>query len=295
MIYVAADSMLGVPLHPMHHLMTHQLDELEDSVSVDIVAVAVTSQHIIPSSRFAAARYPGSLSQHLMSLIPPKRPPDSGQPSSSPSSQDAETKLEKPSPKEDPPAAANEDQSSGSNTPFSMPTVNFNMKWNWPGYLTLKGLSKNSPKPADIPLPPEEPKPEETASVHTDNAEVDRGALEDAISETISSTMEEGRSAEPESQEEITSLEASRLVGPDPESQSTKKSDESLEQDIELQNEAPEEPAEPPAPPIPKPKLSASVVHLACPSESSDTIQRHIRYYVVGVFTGDLMRLDAEF
>lgn len=259
-----ADARLGVPLHPCHRSITDQLDELENSLDKDVVAIAVSRHYAIPSTKFAASQYPAALSRHLMSLIPPARPPDQRSPEELDHQDNKQTQGTSVG---SAPAELSNDLESGSSTPFSMPSIAFNMKLNWPGYLTLKGLGKKSPQSGNGVLPTEEPKEEaHQEAIQAEQTDVDTGALEDAISETIAPT--DSQEMMHENQGILASI-SSTVQWTDAIGSATGEANQTFES------------AAYSPPPTPQPRLSTCYVHLPVQGDGINTHRRKIRYYTV--------------
>ena len=140
----------GVPLHPIYRTLVPLLDTFTRELVENFAPIVVSPPHLIPSTRFSNARYPPSLSRHLLSLRFSSRPSTIRQATDQtiitppnavetagkgrPSSQSSSS-----TPPEQPQTVGS--PSGGSGTKFlGIPSVNMNMdvrKWSWPGVLAF--------------------------------------------------------------------------------------------------------------------------------------------------------------
>jgi hypothetical protein len=163
----------GIPLHPLHRLLTPVVDEFASQLPEEVVLLVTFPGYVIPSTKFSAAGYPPILSQHLMSLYPPPNSADST------SHSNGGEAISRATPTH---AAA----ASHSNF-FRMSAMNlgFSMKKGWPAYLTFgKGSTKKSPEiPKTVEERPQNEEPKDSKTVEGPQLDVvlDTSALEDAI------------------------------------------------------------------------------------------------------------------
>lgn len=145
----------GVPCHPLHLRIAKVLDSLEEDIHH--VFVYCQSPHVVVPAGFISHGYPLSLLRHLLNIIPKPQsvlPPTSGSENNPPLGQ-AVSQWGQPSNSRD------------------------SWKWYWP--LTFGG--RTSPKLNHVATETE--KQEVEPEVHTPRvSEVDKSALEDAISTT---------------------------------------------------------------------------------------------------------------
>ncbi|PCH44368.1 hypothetical protein WOLCODRAFT_133189 [Wolfiporia cocos MD-104 SS10] len=212
-------SYIGVPLHPLSQALTHILDEFvlePDGICVFVLA----PPYVIPSSRYAASRFPPTFARHMMSRIPPTplptpAPTDNttspftvkdthGDPSRPGRSSNHGSSAASPS-NEKPP---NDASVAAPSTFAIMPSVSLGMdmrslRWGWPGYWAFGRGSSTKPSsvpptpsspssnPPDAPTSPQQEQHEELAS-HAEKHEqmahkrrevdVDTESLQEAIS-----------------------------------------------------------------------------------------------------------------
>ena len=255
--------------------------------------VVLTRQYIIPSERFNAARYPSTLAAHLSTMIPPHL--DTSQSSdtlntlaSSVDTIRAQRGAE--SSNDNKPSFSKSNSNDGGSGNFlGMPVVNMNMdmrKWNWPGYLTFgKG---NSPKPlGERPSDPKE-KPEIAANDVTSQIEVqvNRDALEDAIScDSMSLTSKGGSgSAKGDAGVEKPPSVNESDTAPDDEQPSPEANHAVLESTKSLSVTFSDRPAAPrPTSPPLLPEFSMTKVHLAPFQDPTNTRRVAIHYHIVSL------------
>lgn len=161
--------------------------------------IVISSPYLIPSSRFNNARYPPSLSRHLLSLTlsrPSTMRRETDQPiNASPNSAEHTGTVQPPiqsaAPLPSNPSTATASSPGGSGATFlGMPTVSINMdvrKWSWPGVLSFgKTQGRNMHGQVHDEIGPEpktdhnskEGNTEATQAVPVD---VDTSSLEDAM------------------------------------------------------------------------------------------------------------------
>jgi hypothetical protein len=199
----------GVPLHPIYRTLVPLLDTFTRELVENFAPLIVSPPHLIPSTRFSNARYPPSLSRHLLSLRLSTRPSTIRQATDQtittlpnavetagkgrPSSQS----LSSTPPKQSQTVGS---PSGGPGTNFlGIPSVNMNMdvrKWSWPGVLTFgknygkktHELSKDEESSAQKAKenPKEEGNSEDTQAV---NVNVDTSSLEDAMASDARSVV----------------------------------------------------------------------------------------------------------
>jgi hypothetical protein len=176
----------GIPLHPSFQTLVTILDKFSLGLPNHSSSIIISPPHVVPCSKYSAANYSPSLPPHLLSLVP--RIPELSYDTHSDHTSDRTVKLKPASQGDssngkDPPKAHISSQS----TFLGIPSTNGGMdmrKWNWPGYFSFgRGSSKRPTLESKrIPLPDEKPDASEPATA----VEVDKHALEDAISENIS-------------------------------------------------------------------------------------------------------------
>ncbi|TFK83138.1 hypothetical protein K466DRAFT_555542 [Polyporus arcularius HHB13444] len=204
---------LGVPLHPLHAVLTSLLDKFASTLPDELMTFALIPPYVVPTR---TPKYPLALVRYILARIPPPPTPVPHKKSSG---------YVEPGP---PPAqagpinttATTSDQRSTANEggfamPIPMPTmpampkVNFsldmkNVKWDWPTYLTFGkggGTTKTaspippSPSTSTMPVslaavvdPPQNPQTPEIGdglrppAVRRETLDVDTASLLEAIS-----------------------------------------------------------------------------------------------------------------
>ncbi|KAG7094044.1 hypothetical protein E1B28_007665 [Marasmius oreades] len=186
---------LGVPLHSTHTTIATLLDEFSSRIPDNLAPIFATPTHIILSKRYIDGRLPKSLSRYILSLVLPS-------PDSPGGDLDLESTLRLKKPPD--PIGANYDgfeqeahsqQGQNTNSFMGIPTGNLNMnvnvKWSWPGYLTFgKSAQKQNQNRPSLASSTSDEKVKEEQDVddhrnqhsHPADAEIDRSALDDAIS-----------------------------------------------------------------------------------------------------------------
>ncbi|KAL0572275.1 hypothetical protein V5O48_009677 [Marasmius crinis-equi] len=276
---------LGVPLHSTHTSISPLLDQLSSTIPNSFALIFATPTHIIPSKRYLDGRLPTSLSRHILSLVPP--PPE---PSELITDLESTVRLKKP-----PDPEATKENSSRNDTTTSrtqntnsfmgIPTGNLNMnvnvKWSWPGYLTFGKSNQSQERPILAITPGLHDRPadevevavnQETPQDRPGDAEVDKGALDDAMSSEgvhVSDTHPKETSAE--------------LSEREPQGEAT-----------------PFSSPEPPISPTPPRPLSSIGVHIADPLNPLLTKRRKVYYLtqpgraIAFVSLDDEQGLDAD-
>ncbi|KAG1808585.1 uncharacterized protein BJ212DRAFT_1381872 [Suillus subaureus] len=168
---------LGLSLHPLYPSILPLLDTFSSQLPAGLDALFLSPPHVVPSTRYRQSNHPPALSRHLLSLIPRHLP-----------RHEADDRPEASSPTENG-AIANtvaKEVSSSSNSsggflgmPSSLAMSMGVRNWSWPGALTFgKGAERKSPVTEREEIKPNPSVTESTSTV----TEVDRGALEDAMS-----------------------------------------------------------------------------------------------------------------
>ncbi len=203
----------GVPLHPLHAVLTPLLDKFASTLPDELVTFALIPPYVVPPR---TPKYPLALVRYILARIPPPPTPVPRKKSSG---------YTDPGPPPVPSGpistpVTTSDQGSTANgggfaMPIPMPTmpampkVNFsldmkNVKWDWPTYLTFGkggGTSKTaspippSPSPSTMPVslaavvdPPQDPQTPEIGeglrppAVRRETLDVDTASLLEAIS-----------------------------------------------------------------------------------------------------------------
>ncbi|KAG6381597.1 hypothetical protein JVT61DRAFT_194 [Boletus reticuloceps] len=159
---------LGLPLHPSYPLILPTIDNFSSKIPEGVAALVVTQSHVAPSSRYRSSQYPVALTRHLMNRLAPAPGPAT-----------LPTQLELP---DDVSRTDQDDRLTvpNTNTPpsggFLGVGINMSMdvkKWTWPSFgkaPITKEMAANA---------------NNDVSCHVSGgaeAQVDQGALEDAIS-----------------------------------------------------------------------------------------------------------------
>jgi hypothetical protein len=61
----------GLPLHPSYHLILPAIDDFSSQIPEGVAALVLTQSHVAPSSRYRSSRYPVALARHLMNHLTP--------------------------------------------------------------------------------------------------------------------------------------------------------------------------------------------------------------------------------
>ncbi|KAF8623037.1 hypothetical protein AX15_006547 [Amanita polypyramis BW_CC] len=163
---------LGIPLHPHRQRIVKLLDPFEEDLNH--VSVFAQPPHVVTSSNYFTHRYPLSLLRHLLSLTP-------GSLSTSSSLNPPTGGVRSYSPKQDV-------------TLQNQTTNNVDgKKWYWPSYLTFGGRAP--PKPNRIATEAKENQEAEPGVDRPQLSDVDKSALEDAISTVNISASTESENA----------------------------------------------------------------------------------------------------
>ncbi|TFK29668.1 hypothetical protein FA15DRAFT_581941 [Coprinopsis marcescibilis] len=274
---------LGTRLHPYFSILMPLLDGYSSLLPDPVIPVLFLRPYIIPSSRYTAAKFPETLAQHLLTMIPAPHGEDN-------MSASIDT-IRALSPTGDP---------SGPNI-FGIPGVNMEVmdvrKWNWTSYLTFgKGSSSSSHKstpsfsekqsqegqnPSAEVQPESQPEPgsESTSNVET---QVDPKALEDALSENVPTTNSIGdASADPA---ETVTTQDNPFDAADPDQcqellrvavSSSPNSSLTMSPTARNMSYRPESPPTPPEPP----EFSLLNVRLAPASDPISTSRRTVHFY----------------
>lgn len=166
---------LGLSLHPLYPSILPLLDTFSSQLPAGLDALFLSPPHVVPSTRYRQSNHPPALSRHLLSLIPRHLP-----------RHEADDRPEASSSIEKGTNTAAKEVGSGGNfsggflgMPSSLAMSMDVRNWSWPGALTFgKGAERKSPVTGREEIKPN-PSVAESASTVT---EVDRGALEDAMS-----------------------------------------------------------------------------------------------------------------
>lgn len=184
---------LGTPLHPSFQTLVTILDKFSLRLPNHSSSIIISPPHVVPCNKYSAAKHSPYLPQYLLSLVP-RIPETSHDTHSSDHTSDRTVKLKRApqgdsSNGKDPPQARDASQSMF----LGIPSTNGSMdvrKWNWPGYLSFgRGSTKRSTleeSKLTAALPATDNKPDTSQSATTEALDVDKHALEDAISENIS-------------------------------------------------------------------------------------------------------------
>ncbi|KAK7024995.1 hypothetical protein R3P38DRAFT_2952176 [Favolaschia claudopus] len=264
------------PLHPMQGSLLSHIDEFSSRLPDEVIAIAISPPHIIPSTRYTQLSYPSALPTLLLSFLPPPRAPqlprsttDDGtlkaghRQISSPSRAPNRVQLRK--------SASDE----GNKTFLGM-----NLDAKPPELLAVTPLveNKGDPNVAKMRLGPRSP-PLDTDTPRSENMlnfEVDRSALEDAMHserlplppppiEKTASGDDDGRSLEGE--------EPDAASVDDIDSSSPLEASPAVVEERELPP-TPEPDPEPPA------EFSSTTVHLAT-AQDPQAIRRRRLFYLV--------------
>lgn len=167
---------LGLSLHPLYPSILPLLNTFSSQLPAGLDALFLSPPHVVPSTRYRQSNHPPALSRHLLSLIPrhlPRREADDCPEASSLTAKGATA------------TTAAKEVVSGRNPSggfLGMPsslTMSMGRNWSWAGALTFgKGAERKSPVIEREEIKPNPSVAESTSTV----TEVDRGALEDAMS-----------------------------------------------------------------------------------------------------------------
>lgn len=168
---------LGSSLHPLYPSILPLLDTFSSHLPAGLDALFLSPPHVVPSTRYRQSNYPPALSRHLLSLIPRHLP-----------HHEADDRPEASSPTEKGASASTAGKEVGSSSnpssgflgmPSSLAMSMDVRNWSWPGALTFgKGAERKLPVTEREGIKPNPSVAESTSTV----TEVDRGALEDAMS-----------------------------------------------------------------------------------------------------------------
>ncbi|KAG1741148.1 hypothetical protein EDB19DRAFT_1706614 [Suillus lakei] len=168
---------LGLSLHPLYPSILPLLDTFSSQLPAGLDTLFLSPPHVVPSTRYRQSNHPPALSRHLLSLIPRHLLRD-----------EADDRPEASSPTEKGATvnAATKEVISGGNPssgflgmPSSLAMSMDVRNWSWPGALTFgKGAERKMPATKREGINPNPSVTESTSTV----TEVDRGALEDAMS-----------------------------------------------------------------------------------------------------------------
>ncbi|KAF8449051.1 hypothetical protein L210DRAFT_3640648 [Boletus edulis BED1] len=162
---------LGLPLHPSYPLILPTIDNFSSKIPEGVAALVMTQSHVAPSSRYRSSQYPVALTRHLMHRLAPTPGPatlpvSTTQPElpDDVSRTDQDDRLTVPNTDPPPPGG------------FLGVSISMSMdvrKWTWPSFgkaPITKDMAANT---------------NNDVSCHVSGraeAQVDQGALEDAIS-----------------------------------------------------------------------------------------------------------------
>lgn len=168
---------LGLSLHPLYPSILPLLDTFSSQLPAGLDVLFLSPPHVVPSTRYRQSNHPPALSRHLLSLIPrhlPRHEADDRPEASSPTGKGATANT---TAKE---VGFGSNPSSGFLGMPSSLTMSMDVRnWSWPGAFTFgKGAERKLPVTEREGIKPD-PSVAESASTVT---EVDRGALEDAMS-----------------------------------------------------------------------------------------------------------------
>ncbi|KAG5731322.1 Vacuolar fusion protein CCZ1 like protein [Termitomyces sp. T112] len=179
---------LGISLHPSYRSLAPIITDFSQHLPDQVSSVIIQPPYLIPSPQYFAANHPISLPRYLLSLIPEA-------PVSEATSHDETMLGERPF---DGAASNGKNPSREPSTSsfLGMPAMNMNVKWGWPAALTFgKGsdrrqgsVSKERLEEKETPTAREN-RPCDTFLPSTVTQGLDHGALADAISEDMSSSV----------------------------------------------------------------------------------------------------------
>ncbi|KAK7056380.1 hypothetical protein VNI00_002934 [Paramarasmius palmivorus] len=306
---------LGVPLHPKHAVLAPLLEEFSSTIPASMAPIFATSSCIIPSRRYMNGRLPHSLSRHLLSMIPP-----SPQTSNTrlPSDPDATLRTKQSVDAEAPKSPVNKKDSdpssdSNRNSFMGIPAINMNvnMKWGWPGYLTFGKQSQSRPsaesvasqtspskeEQKEIPTSEQDDKDDKASvSSHPADAEVDKGALDDAMSSENVHVADQASVQQEHEASGVNSPESVTISELDKESSSDSEVMQELADSSREENENQGQdklPSPPPPPPPPRPFMMATV-HIADPDNPLLTQRRKVLHLSEESRMIALVNLDDE-
>ena len=176
-----SDFLQGIPLHPSFQTMVTILDKFSLGLPNHSSSIIISPPHVVPCSQYSAANHSPFLPQHLLSLVP--RVSELLHDAQS----DRTVKVKAASQADslhgkDPPKAHDTSQSMSSGVPSTNGSMDA-WKWSWPGYLSFgRGSSKRSPIEESQTAVANE-KLDQRQPTTTETVEVDKNALDDAISE----------------------------------------------------------------------------------------------------------------
>ncbi|TFK39855.1 hypothetical protein BDQ12DRAFT_681350 [Crucibulum laeve] len=274
---------LGVPVHPFFSSVLPTIDHFACHLPEEIHPVVLCSTTAIPSTTYLNARYPSSLIRHLLSMIPPA--PESFSTNDPLASSVDTIKGKQPqdlSRQNTMKAATSNDTSQ--NHFMGIPNMNVNMdmrKWNWPGYLTFGRASGKNPPNLLAPESEKKASPTEEATPQQSAIEVqvDRSALEEAMSSDSISVTSSKALTEAEDQSEDVAKADSPSMNSITNSPTTDR-----HPSVEEYEQSPSEPSETPSPPEdvglidapPLPSFLSMNVHL---SRDDPLVTRRTKIY----------------
>ncbi|KIK61731.1 hypothetical protein GYMLUDRAFT_574566 [Collybiopsis luxurians FD-317 M1] len=273
---------LGTPLHPMHRSILPLLDTLSNDIPEDIIPIAVTSTHAIPSTRFLEAQFSPALSPFLLKLVPSPSesiPPFPSTPSPPP---DGTVRPKRPP---DPASLTERARSSADDTSQStFMGMNVDIgKWGWLSFgkngkkadtANAKGLTKTEEgvtASADSAQTTRLPTAEEP-SLQVTETSIDQNALDDAMSSENIPASGSPPQVKPEPQKEYyTTAELDNV---------------SIVSGINIQSDSVSTPSSPPR------EFMTAIVHLAEEATPLNTRRRKIYYLTRYPFLFALVGLD---
>ncbi|KAF9245253.1 hypothetical protein BU15DRAFT_85596 [Melanogaster broomeanus] len=164
---------LGLPLHPLYQTILPAIDDFSLRIPDDIATIVLTHNHVAPSSRYRSIRYPTALARYLMTLLPPA--PETP---ITPVSAVKPEQLAETSNGVDNSRRASQNVEAHTSNGFLGVSMDVR-KWGWPTF-------GKGPGPKQVVAQTEKDIVPKTASEGSE-AQVDQGALEDAISSDRSS------------------------------------------------------------------------------------------------------------
>lgn len=262
----------------MYRSILPLIDDFSSQIPGAAASILVTPTHVIPCTGFDKAQYPSSLIRHLLFSMP-RPPPPPKQTSDTSSPTDGTLRPKRPP---DPESPKKEDH--GASTFLGMPTGNMSVnmdirKWSLPGYLTFgKSPNKKSSKLNFDERPPAVKSESEPEPIQVEDAQVDRSALEDAMSSDNGTTSSSNSSIDgvaagtlPVSGIDIDAAPPSPAPS-QPGSEMEFAAQETLSP-LEEQKDAPAH--------IPPPEFSSFFVHLASPEDPLKTRKQKVYYLTV--------------
>ncbi|KAG5649611.1 hypothetical protein H0H81_002856 [Sphagnurus paluster] len=271
----------GIELHPSFRTLVPLLEDYSHHLPTRASSILIQPPYAVPSSQYYSTKYPTSIPRQLVSIIPPT-PPASQDHSHEPTSKgrppsDKEGSKVKDSSKGEPPSGV---------TFLGMPKVNMHVsmdvrKWGWPGYLTFgKGGTKRpnfEQSEQEVAPATESDEVKAAESLSREVIRLDKGALDDAISEEASIT---DKALDVSSSSDIVDLSRISELEPIEEISDSAKNQDAIHDSTDRANSnltfVPGSSS--PTPEAPPPSFSAIHVHLADPENPLLTVRQKLFY-----------------